>query len=812
MSIFFTKNLDKEEDLRVLNEAYEKVNKVNMDSFKNIDKMQELNKEATILSENIKSALPLNSELIKNSEIAKSKNDLLSATNVVADDKNNKLNESLKKTQEVIKDLNESQNLPKMRQDINIIQEGLNQNQSLEYRGASITASNTLTGRTRNMKLVGATYKNQFNYMNLDMNLYIPTDPVSFILSCPKGDNRAWEDIANLGSNLQEGKKYTLFIRNVGVNVGILEYRTSKLGVSTSVSIAVGQHYKTVITIDSNEYFAMKFYNTTPLETRFQVMLVEGDNVPEFDSPFAMALKSFGDFEGKPKVKSLISAPNCTFDTDSVREWNQETGCGKLKGMNTPITFKGIGIKPNTTYTIAFIMWAEGSQPGHDFTIGESNFFESQTTISVSSDGRKTLFKKVITTTNMSNIEYPKFILRTSSFQDSKIIHFDNFLFVEGNHSDDYMSMLSRDGVDTFTIPQYANVLNPNSDKQGVDIWSYNDNFMYNIKRVALNVNTGLEEPSDIYFSSDFMPHKLDIYYKSLLDSTYILTNVFYYDYKKKFISQSNIATSSTFNCPSATRFIKLVGRRLDKGMNITLSEIKIVVGSKLYTNYFNSEVDKRCIYLDEPLYKNNYLFEEDGMVKKYKCYEMYKFTGKEDLVPFNLEDAQNDVAFEVYGLDLGFKRVDSMHPPAMSNVFPVVSTVYPTGATEGIALNQNGKVYIRINKSKLPPGSDGNLISATQSMLNAMGVTLVYELEKPTITIVENCVDLDLATYEGITHFSILNTPKGSYDFKIPTNLGSMLQSNSKEINNINNFINNTIIPLIIKNSSDIAILSTKR
>lgn len=129
-------------------------------------------------------------------------------------------------------------------------------------------------------------------------------------------------------------------------------------------------------------------------------------------------------------------------------------------------------------------------------------------------------------------------------------------------------------------------------------ILSHNDNFMYNLKKKTLNLSTGLEENSDIYFSSDFAPNIHKTYYKNLLDNEYVVTNVCYYDENKKYISQINISGLPTFECPAKTKFIRFVGRRGDTKTNVILSNIKIVIGTKFYSNYFEGKQDKKDILL----------------------------------------------------------------------------------------------------------------------------------------------------------------------------------------------------------------------
>ena len=157
MAIYFTQNTNNVEDIEQMNNVINKVNKVNTEATGNIGQLTDLNNKAQELSNNIQQALPINTELIKNTELAKAANTNLLATNQEAVSKNTELQASLEKTKEFINGLDGSQNIPQIRMDVTELQNGLKSNQALAYTGSSISADNTLEGRTEGMRIGGRT-------------------------------------------------------------------------------------------------------------------------------------------------------------------------------------------------------------------------------------------------------------------------------------------------------------------------------------------------------------------------------------------------------------------------------------------------------------------------------------------------------------------------------------------------------------------------------------------------------------------------------------------------------------------------------
>ncbi|MDU7069444.1 MAG: BppU family phage baseplate upper protein, partial [Clostridium perfringens] len=151
-------NLESNIDLaKEVKETIKDLDTKNIKATEKIETLTNLNAEATELADVLSNGLSLNSELVRNVEEAKVANSNLEASNQEATTKNTELQASLKKTKEFIEGLDGSQDIPGMRMELTELQNGLKSNQSLSYEGSSISANNTLEGRTEGMRIKGRT-------------------------------------------------------------------------------------------------------------------------------------------------------------------------------------------------------------------------------------------------------------------------------------------------------------------------------------------------------------------------------------------------------------------------------------------------------------------------------------------------------------------------------------------------------------------------------------------------------------------------------------------------------------------------------
>ena len=113
----------------------------------------------------------------------------------------------------------------------------------------------------------------------------------------------------------------------------------------------------------------------------------------------------------------------------------------------------------------------------------------------------------------------------------------------------------------------------------------------------------------------------------------------------------------------------------------------------------------------------------------------------------------------------------------------------------------------ITISKTKL---NNTNTISAFKQWLSNNPVTVCYELETPVETKL-NIKNLDLEVYKDTTYITTDNTIQPTLSFKVPSNLGGIIQTNSQNINELYKLIDEVIIPQLINNSADIEVLKLK-
>lgn len=207
------KNLESNIDLaKEVKETIKDLDTKNIEATSKIERLEGLNAKAEELSNNINEALPVKDALVKNTEEAKAANTNLLAVNQEATSKNTELQASLEKTKEFIEGLDGSQNIPQIRMDVTELQNGLKSNQALEYQGSSISANDTLEGRTEGMKIKGKTM-----YKKKD-GTYTDTweEGVTLESLGEKEGNKI--SILSSGKNLLNFKSFENYIKNTHEN------------------------------------------------------------------------------------------------------------------------------------------------------------------------------------------------------------------------------------------------------------------------------------------------------------------------------------------------------------------------------------------------------------------------------------------------------------------------------------------------------------------------------------------------------------------------------------------------------------------
>lgn len=203
---------------------------------------------------------------------------------------------------------------------------------------------------------------------------------------------------------------------------------------------------------------------------------------------------------------------------------------------------------------------------------------------------------------------------------------------------------------------------------------------------------------------------------------------------------------------------------------------------------------DKKDILIKEPLRENDTMYEDDGKIKIYRISSQYTFNGNEN-IGINGINA-NTIEFVIIPYNVNIKGNSKI----ISNNFNNITG----GDLKGIRVSSSGKIIIHLYKSELKSPD----VESFKEWLKANLTTIIYQLATPTIEIVENCIDIDLDTYQEKTYFNILNSLPGTLDFKVPSNIASIVQNTAKEVNNIWDVINNLLVPSIVKANGNIAMI----
>ncbi|HGD0580620.1 TPA: DUF2479 domain-containing protein [Clostridium perfringens] len=241
----------------------------------------------------------------------------------------------------------------------------------------------------------------------------------------------------------------------------------------------------------------------------------------------------------------------------------------------------------------------------------------------------------------------------------------------------------------------------------------------------------------------------------------------------------------------------------LNNGNNIKINPpsncnlIKISFNVKI-TEIVFIKYNKKDILIKEPLKDDDVLYEDNGQVKVYRPTKQYTFTGDENFQKIN-------VYGDVVRIDFA---CDDIKPSGyiISNNF--AKGIIGKENLECINIHANSKYVqfqIKLNKLTSPD------VEGFKAWLKANPTTIVYQLAEPVTEVVENCVDIDLDTFGEKTYFNILNSLPGTLDFKVPSNIASIVQNTAREVNNIWDVINNLLVPSLIDINKNVAMSTIK-
>ncbi|PWX07267.1 hypothetical protein CYK67_14240 [Clostridium perfringens] len=267
------------------------------------------------LENNIISARNINTNLVDITEKSK-----ITATDAV--EKKSQLENSIVKAKEFIDGLDGSQNIPQIRLDVTELQNGLKSNQTLEYSGNSISANNTLEGRTENMKIEGRTL----------LNLVKDGDLKGIINKATNSNSRLQN--RNLKYELVPSKTYVGYInvtKYQGNISGGLRIYGNITNSASKIADKIGwNRFTWTIPPSLTEpisniaiYLETSDFNNNGVVEFDSLMLFEENSQIDGVITYLEGLKSFGESEGN-KI-SLLSNGKNLFDIKETKEATSST-------------------------------------------------------------------------------------------------------------------------------------------------------------------------------------------------------------------------------------------------------------------------------------------------------------------------------------------------------------------------------------------------------------------------------------------------------------------------------------------------------
>lgn len=681
--------------LTVENNIFKDITKAIADS-KDFTYLERILEEAKTVSGDLKTNIPvatnLNSSLESNISNARNINTTLADTTekskVAATDaieKKSQLEKSITKAKEFIDGLDGSQNIPGIRMELTELQNGLKSNQALEYSGSSISANDTLEGRTEGMRIKGKTLLNIHSKSNYSFATSIPQE--NYTLS--EGQNFCEVTIKKYPSSsyyyinagtinfdlLKPNQKYTLLAKATdglypSVMTGGYEFPLTSGGTSFKNGVATMTTNNLVNGSKGQILYINLNGGATYKQELRDVMIFEGD-LSIIPCSYFEGIKSFGEAEqegDKYKISILSSGKNFFKSYKSKSKGN--TSIFNIENDNVTI-----GTNQSPSWTNASINYGK-LKIGSKYTVSCEGF---------------------------------------SGGVGDKVL---------------------------FAVKKY---------KGRDEVGAYGD-----INKNSLSLTFTVVDDADI-------------------------------------VLRFFVNNTTPINTPTS----------------ITYNNIQIVEGIK--TNYAPSIIDKKDILISAPLRSvydvQDIMYEDNGQVKVNRVIGEHLVTGDENFIT----ELRNDYLYGYFTLE-GSKAGSGLE--AICNQFKYIDGLWNKDnlnvqGKEGFDLSGSNSLSFQLPISKLETADTSGLKKYFKNLYNSNNPVIVYyQLATPTIEIVENCVDIDLDTYQEKTYFNILNSLPGTLDFKVPSNIGSSLQNLAKEVNNIWDVINNLLVPSIVKANGNIAMI----
>ena len=222
---------------------------------------------------------------------------------------------------------------------------------------------------------------------------------------------------------------------------------------------------------------------------------------------------------------------------------------------------------------------------------------------------------------------------------------------------------------------------------------------------------------------------------------------------------------------------------------------------------------DKKNILIKEPLSEWDTMYEDNGQVKVSKTAYQGALDGEnEDWIVWANSTGDTVNAYVYFNrMTPNLSKVVKPNSICINDRLPSNQGGY-LSTKEGFKVTSE-YFAISIHKSKLGVTNvnDPNNSTLIKKWLKENPLTMVCQRATPVVEVVDGAIDIDLDTYQEKTYFNILNSIKGSLDFKVPSNIGSVVQNMAKEVNNIWDVINNLLVPGILDVNKKVALATIK-
>lgn len=337
------------------------------DRFGVRDKLTKSSDVLEQLGNTIEEAEPLNASMNSNIDRINSENTRMEAnirnaqntktgldnSNDLATTKKTELDNSLTEAKKYIENLDGSQNLPQMREDITTLQNGLKTNQNLEYEGTNLTCENTFEGRIEDIVLEGRTYQNLCTLKEsiiLDFSTSVRVKYIDWNFLSDEGEFTIIPQIKGDKSKIKAQIE-----SNTGVIVGALDFSKGFITFNANTT----KIKKIMFYVSSGDF--IEGFNAT----LSNIIILKGNYEGKYIPPYFEGIKSVGEKEGK--ISILSSTSNLA---ESFKETVHLT-------RNTPTEYKKINATLKGVYYQGLVKDGEFIVPSGSTTI---NFYDENKT------------------------------------------------------------------------------------------------------------------------------------------------------------------------------------------------------------------------------------------------------------------------------------------------------------------------------------------------------------------------------------------------------------------------------------------------